>query len=192
MRLHGGTGLGLTISRQLCQAMGGGLWLETPETGGARFVCDLPLEPAELSAANAGEGGDDGGSDLAGLRILVADDNATNRIILARFLQVTGAHVDFAETGLEAVSRSLQDFYDVILMDIQMPEMDGIAASREIRRREAQVGGATARIFAVTANALPHQIDEYRAAGMEEVLIKPLSKRKLLEAIRPGKTTLVA
>ncbi|GGB22858.1 ATP-binding protein [Allosediminivita pacifica] len=191
-RQHGGTGLGLTISRQLCQAMGGGLWLGPGDECGATFICDLPLQPAEIAQEGAVEAGEGAGPDLAGLRLLVADDNATNRKILARFLEPAGAQVDFAETGLAAVQRSLGIRYDAILMDIQMPEMDGMAASREIRRREVQAGLPPVRIVAVTANALPHQVAEYRRAGMDEVLVKPLSKRKLLRAVLPGPSPLAA
>ncbi|SNT15103.1 ATP-binding protein [Antarctobacter heliothermus] len=179
-RQHGGSGLGLTISRQLCQAMGGDLMVVSRPGHGATFFCDLPLRVASAEEANQVRSEPAAVPELDGMRIMVADDNATNRLILSRFLAKTQAHPVFADTGQVAVDTLRETPCEVILMDVQMPVMDGVAATRIIRDREEAEGTTPAFIVAVTANVLSHQVSSYRAAGMDEVLSKPVSKRDLL------------
>ncbi|MEI4493748.1 ATP-binding protein [Mameliella alba] len=179
-RRHGGSGLGLTISRQLCQAMGGDLMVVSRPGHGATFFCDLPLRTASAEEALQVRVETARPPDLSGRCILVADDNATNRLILDRFLRNTGAEVQFAETGEEALALVRAGGIDMVLMDVQMPVMDGVAATREIRRLEKDGGAPRTGIIAVTANVLSHQVQGYRAAGMDDVLCKPVSKRDLM------------
>lgn len=179
-RQHGGSGLGLTISRQLCQAMGGDLMVVSRPGHGATFFCDLPLRVASAEEAGQIRREPTAVPVLDGMRILVADDNATNRLILSRFLAKTQALPLFADTGQVAVETHRETPCEVILMDVQMPVMDGVAATKIIREREVAEGAPPAFIVGVTANVLSHQVSSYRAAGMDEVLSKPVSKRDLL------------
>ncbi|WP_420326878.1 ATP-binding protein [Mameliella sp.] len=179
-RRHGGSGLGLTISRQLCQAMGGDLMVVSRPGHGATFFCDLPLRAANAEEARQVRVETARPPNLAGRCILVADDNATNRLILDRFLRNTGAEVRFAENGEEAVDLVRSGAIDMVLMDVQMPVMDGVVATREIRRIEGGGGAHRTGIIAVTANVLSHQVQSYRDAGMDDVLCKPVSKRDLM------------
>ncbi|MGP6089978.1 ATP-binding protein [Antarctobacter jejuensis] len=180
-RRHGGSGLGLTISRQLCQTMGGDLTLVSRPGHGATFFCDLPLQAATGEQIKQARRAPVKSPDLHGKRILVADDNATNRLILSRFLKATRADLTYVETGEAAVEAVRDgDRFDVILMDVQMPVLDGVGATRQIREMERQAGGTPTAIVAVTANVLSHQVQEYREAGMDQVLGKPVSKRDLM------------
>ena len=105
-------------------------------------------------------------------------------VLHRRFLGPTGASLSFACNGAEAVEQAAEARFDVILMDIQMPRLDGVAAALAIREAEARHGPGRTAIVAVTANVLTHQTDEYRASGMDEVLAKPVSKRALLALLR--------
>jgi signal transduction histidine kinase/ActR/RegA family two-component response regulator len=182
-RQHGGSGLGLSISRQLCHAMAGDLSVVSRLGYGATFFFELPLKPASAMEIRQTVPQPQEIADISHLNILVADDNATNRLILSRFLRVTGANVAFAATGEEALTIHADQGFDVILMDVQMPIMDGVAATRRIREEERRTGRAATFIVAVTANVLGHQVSEYRAAGLDEVLGKPVSKRDLLAVL---------
>ncbi len=117
------------------------------------------------------------------LRLLAAEDNPNNRQVLRIILDMLGADVTFAENGAEAVEAWAAADYDAILMDIQMPIMDGMLATREIRRREAEAGSAPIPILAVTANAMPHHVKECLAAGMDAHVPKPIRAAQLFEAL---------
>lgn len=182
-RQHGGSGLGLSISRQLCHAMEGELSLVSRLGHGATFFCDLPLKPANAEEVRKIAQPPTQAPELGGLRILVADDNSTNRLILSRFLAKTGADLVYATSGVEALEAQRAKRFDVILMDVQMPVMDGVAATLKIREAERRTEQKPSIIVAVTANVLSHQVQEYRNAGMDEVLGKPVSKRDLLAVL---------
>jgi len=184
-RRHGGTGLGLTISQQLCQAMGGTLSLDSRTGKGATFYCKLPLEPVATASSVKQKPVDTPKLSLPGIRILIVDDNATNRLILRRFLKDVGAELVEATSGEGAVFEQSAKKCDVVLMDVQMPEMDGVSATRKIRAIEAAEARGRAFIVGVTANVLVHQVEEYLAAGMDEVLAKPVSKGALMRLLRP-------
>ena len=184
-RKQGGTGLGLSISQQLCKAMGGRLFLVSATDEGAAFEFRLPLVPA-------GEAGDENVYHMAAepespalspCRVLVVDDCKTNRLILSRFLAKTACRIQVASCGREAVDFVRASAYGVVLMDIQMPQMDGVEATQYIRAIEREEGRPPSLIVAVTANVMPADIERFRAAGIDDVLSKPVSKKDLLATI---------
>jgi CheY-like chemotaxis protein len=127
--------------------------------------------------------GDDGD-----LRLLAAEDNSTNQQVLQAVMDSLGIDIDIVPDGREAVEAWRTGGYDLILMDIQMPVMDGIAAAREIRTLEIAEDRRRTPIVALTANALTHQIEEYLAAGMDGHVAKPIEIAKLYEAISAALT----
>ena len=176
-----GAGLGLAICRQIVERMAGRLAVERSPQGGARFRLDLSLDCAgpevrEQAAKMAEPTPHDT------LHVLVVDDNATNRFVAARVLELFGCTSDVAENGAEAVEQVQLARYDLVLMDIKMPVMDGIAASRAIRALAGPV--AAVPILALTANADPRDEADYLAAGMDGVAQKPIQPDRLLDAIR--------
>ncbi|HEY3947976.1 ATP-binding protein [Phenylobacterium sp.] len=181
-RKYGGTGLGLAICRELCEAMGGEVSAQSQEGEGSTFIVDLPLERigdarAAPAAAEQAEIGDQP------LRILAAEDNHVNQLVLKTLLGQAGIEPTVVENGAEAVEAWEGGEWDVILMDVQMPVMDGPTATREIRRREAETGRPPTPILALTANAMTHQSEGYRAAGMNAVVAKPIRVGELFAAI---------
>jgi CheY-like chemotaxis protein len=180
-RRFGGTGLGLAICRELTQMMGGSINVESREGHGSTFTVELPLQrgkPASLQAAEAGQATDDGD-----LRLLAAEDNPTNQQVLAAVLGSLGIEVHIVPDGKEAVEAWRTGSYDLILMDIQMPVMDGITAASAIREAEKKSGRRRTPIEALTANALTHQVEEYLAVGMDAHVAKPIEIAKLYDAI---------
>jgi signal transduction histidine kinase/ActR/RegA family two-component response regulator len=180
-RRFGGTGLGLAICRELVQMMGGSISVETREGEGSTFTVDLPLSPTDSASQNAGPAARV--EHEAGVRLLAAEDNATNQQVLAAVMESLGIDVDIVGDGRQAVEAWQVCNYDLILMDIQMPVMDGIAAAQEIRAAERASGRTRTPIIALTANALTHQVAEYMAAGMDGHVAKPIEIAKLYEAI---------
>jgi signal transduction histidine kinase/CheY-like chemotaxis protein len=179
-RRFGGTGLGLAICRELTQMMGGSINVQSREGHGSTFVVELPLERCEGAEVQPA---DSVRADQDGLRLLAAEDNATNQQVLAAVMESLGIDIDIVADGKQAVEAWGAFNYDLILMDIQMPVMDGIAAARAIRAAEQERGRARIPIIALTANALTHQIEEYMAAGMDGHVAKPIEIAKLYEAI---------
>ena len=183
-RRFGGTGLGLAICRELAVMMGGDIAVESREGMGATFRVRLPLArsaapqgPAAHAPVPAAEG------DGRPMRLLAAEDNPTNQQVLAAVMASLGVEVEIVADGAAAVEAWERGDYDLILMDIQMPVMDGIAAAREIRRRESAASRPATPIVALTANALSHQVAEYLAAGMDDHVAKPIEIAKLYETI---------
>ncbi|MNS54983.1 Autoinducer 2 sensor kinase/phosphatase LuxQ [compost metagenome] len=180
-RQGAGAGLGLAICRQIVERMEGRLALERSPSGGARFRFDLHLP---LAAADARRAEDHAAAPTAHetLHVLVVDDNAANRFVAGKVLELFGCSHETAEDGRQALERATIAPFDLILMDVKMPVMDGVAATRAIR---ALPGPASAvPILALTANADPRDEAEYRAAGMDGVAQKPIQPDALLNAIR--------
>jgi CheY-like chemotaxis protein len=188
-RRFGGTGLGTTISRQLVALMGGKIWAESAPGEGTTFHVVLPLEPARDAPSLAGERSD---YPLPPLHILAADDVPQNLELLSLLLAKRGHSIDTAADGTHAVRMSAERRYDVVLMDMQMPLMDGLAATRAIRRRElaaqetqdpqgAQVDALP--IVAMTASVLAAHREAASAAGMQGFASKPVDWHTLSHEI---------
>jgi len=180
-RQGAGAGLGLAICRQIVERMEGRLALERSPHGGARFRFDLHLP---LAQAEARRGEDQAAAPTAHetLHVLVVDDHAANRFVAGKVLELFGCTHETAEDGRQAVERATIAPFDLILMDVKMPVMDGVAATRAIRALPGPAGAVP--ILALTANADPRDEAEYLAAGMDGVAQKPIQPDALLNAIR--------
>ncbi|KQY32978.1 hypothetical protein ASD38_22135 [Caulobacter sp. Root487D2Y] len=176
MRRFGGTGLGLTICRQIVELMGGVIDVRSQLGSGTSFEVTLPLDWTGPSARREGDDGGDQGEkiDLSALRVLAADDNETNRRVLTAILNALGVSPVLVEDGRQAVDAWKANAFDLVLMDIQMPELDGVAALREIRALERHNGTSCGMVVALTANAMNHQVAEYASIGFDGHIAKPI------------------
>jgi CheY-like chemotaxis protein len=182
-RRFGGTGLGLAICRELVEMMGGQISVASAPGEGARFAFDLPLARVATPAARLPISAEHHGADLTALRVLAADDNPINRLVLKTLLGQTGLQLEVVEDGRAAVEAWRNGAFDVILMDVRMPGMDGTEATRAIRRAEAAEGRPRTPIIALTADVMSHQLAEFAAAGMDAHVAKPVETARLFEAI---------
>jgi two-component system, sensor histidine kinase len=182
-RRFGGTGLGLAICRELVAMMGGQISVASAPGEGACFTVDLPLVRVATPAASLSNAAERDGTDLAALRVLAADDNPINRLVLQTLLGQIGLRLEVVEDGRTAVEAWRNGAFDVILMDVRMPNMDGMEATRAIRRAEAAEGRTRTPIIALTADVMSHQLAEFAAAGMDAHVAKPVETARLFEAI---------
>ena len=177
-RRFGGAGLGLAFAKELAERMGGAVGCQSRPGQGSTFWLDLPLltdDPAELADGRSAPG--------PALRCLLADDHPTNRLVVQAML---GAIADIVsvENGALALKAFEQELFDVVLMDMQMPVMDGLAAIRAIRAHEARTGQTPTPIIMVSASALPEHVEAARNAGADRYLAKPIRLETLLPAVQ--------
>jgi signal transduction histidine kinase/CheY-like chemotaxis protein/GAF domain-containing protein len=191
-RRFGGTGLGMPIVKRLVAMMGGTIRLDSQPGQGTRVTIDLPLPVAQADdLARVPVGDTEGLPDLSSLRVLAADDNRTNRMILGAMLGQLGVSAVMVGDGHSAIRTFDADRFDVVILDISMPDIDGIEVMKALRTRLAERAGPAAEspaILAFTANAMAHQVEAYLQAGFDACLTKPLQLPRLATALLATKS----
>ena len=187
-RRFGGSGLGLAICRRLVELMGGRIGVDNTADRGSMFWFEVPatMAPTAAVASATGKQNDAASDGAAVQRILLVEDSAPIQLLITSVLEAAGHDVQVADNGADAVSAAATGSYDLILMDVQMPVLDGLAATRQIRA--AETGGRHVPIVALTANATSGEVERCRLAGMDVFLTKPVDLDLLLTTIRRLKT----
>ncbi len=180
-RKYGGTGLGLAISKQLVELMNGSIWVKSTKGIGSSFIFELELKKIDTNDESIQQDIDPEfyDSSLIDKKILVAEDNLTNQLVILGLLEDTPFDIDLANNGQEAVDMFRQNDYELILMDLQMPVMDGYEATSIIRKENKDIP-----IIALTANAMTSDVQKTMDAGMNEHLTKPLNVKQLFDTLR--------
>jgi CheY-like chemotaxis protein len=183
-RQYGGTGLGLTISRHIVERMGGRLEVSSIPGKGSTFSFSIPFEiAAERAVRPDSTGFLPCEQPAAGLRILLAEDSKFNQLLVSAYLKQTGWTLEIAADGQAAVDKFTSGRFDLVLMDVQMPVIDGYTATRKIREWEARQGARRTPILALSADAMEEAFEKSREAGCDVHLTKPITKPTLLRAI---------
>jgi len=184
-RRYGGTGLGLAISRSLAEAMGGQLDAVSSPGRGSTFTFELtlPRSNALRTERVAAADGEARHTDLSRLRVLLAEDHPTNRRVVELILGAAEVNLMCVENGAEAVEAWASEGFDLILMDTQMPVMDGLAATQAVRKQERLRGLPRTPIYSLTANAMPEHVRASKAAGADGHLTKPISAEALMQVV---------
>ena len=182
-RRYGGTGLGLSISQELVALMDGEISVESTPGQGSCFTVEVPAEWTGEAASPAQPQAIDATAGPRNVRILAAEDNPTNQLVLRSILNALGCEADIVSDGRQAVEAAANGDYDLILMDIQMPEMNGLDAATAIRAGETASQSARVPIVALTANVMTHQVDRYLAIGMDDCVAKPIQIEDLYRAM---------
>ena len=175
-RQFGGSGLGLAITKRLAEMMGGAVGFTSQPGQGSTFWMEIGGEEFAEEAKAVNDP-----ADVGEFRVLLVEDNPTNRLVISKLLQALGVTVECAEDGEQGVEAAARGNYDLVLMDIQMPGMDGMEATRRIRAMDGPV--ASTPVVAITANVLAEQKSNYAAAGMDGVVSKPVSAAALISEI---------
>ena len=178
-RKHGGTGLGMSITRELVELMNGKIFVESEKNNGTKIYFDIEFEIGTESAIAHKTSTPQDVSILQNKVILVADDNKMNRVVAGAILKNYPRTIIYAENGLEAVEKTISHQPDIILMDVQMPRLDGLQATKHIRDNISK----TIPIIALTALAIKGDKEKCKKAGMNEYLSKPFDENDLIEKL---------
>ncbi|CAN7408469.1 ATP-binding protein [Aquipseudomonas alcaligenes] len=185
-QLHGGSGLGLHICRQLVQLMGGRIGLDSEPGQGCRITLELPLDWRPAPSGQHRPASRPAGEHSPRLRVLVVDDLSINALVLQQQLHSLGHSAQVLTDAREALATWAADDFDLLITDCNMPDMDGYQLTRAVREREREIGRARQRIIGYSASALAGEAERCREAGMDELLVKPVTLARLEAALAGG------